>query len=54
VLVSSKLEGLLKFKLDKLRIEYKMLSVLLKPLLKKVLLLEEDALFSMPVRLFRP
>ena len=54
VLVSLKLEALLKFKLDRLKIESKMPSALLRQLLKKVSLLEEDVLFSMPARLLKP
>lgn len=53
VLVSLKLEVLLKFKLDKSKIEFKMLFVLLKLQLKKVSLLEEDVLFSMLARLLK-
>jgi hypothetical protein len=54
VSVSLKLEVLLKSRSDRSKIESKMLSVLLKQLLKKVSLLEEDVLFSMPARLLKP
>ena len=54
VLESSRLEELLRLRLERSRIEYKMLSALLRLPSKKVLLLVEDALCFMLAELSTP
>lgn len=54
VLESSRLEELLRLRLERSRIEYKMLSALLRLPLKKVSLLVEDALCFMLAELLTP